>query len=210
MMADLAGQPVIMRSVVTFARTTEIGEIIVVASGECANLARSLPALLGFETPVRCVPGGAERHLSVLEGLAAVSPQATLVAVHDGARPLLCREDLSRVIARARETGAAALAHPVTDTVKRADDSGKVIAAVDRDGLWAMETPQVFAVPVLRSAYRAVMANGAAPTDEVSVVAASGVPVFLVPSRSINLKITGPQDLEFARQCLTRLPRRFK
>ena len=110
----------------------------------------------------------------------------------------------TRVIARAKETGAAALARPVVETVKRADASGRVTAAVDRDGLWAMETPQVFAVPLLRSAYRLAMSHAAVPTDEVSVVAAFGEPVFLVASNSFNFKITGPQDLELARELLAR------
>ena len=102
-----------------------------------------------------------------------------------------------------REAGAASLAHPIVETVKRADDSGRVVASVDRAGLWAMETPQVFEIRLLRRAYSAAMTTGAIPTDEVSVVEALGEPVFLVASSSLNLKITHPADLALASRCLT-------
>jgi 2-C-methyl-D-erythritol 4-phosphate cytidylyltransferase len=200
--ADLGGQPVLVRSIRAFAGIPEVREIIVV-TGEERRAALTLGLASHVSTPVRFATGGAHRHLSVLAGLAAVSAEATHVAVHDAARPLVSAADVGRVIAKAREVGAASLAHPIVETVKRADDSGRVMASVDRAGLWAMETPQVFEIRLLRRAYSAAMGTGATPTDEVSVVEGLGAPVFLLASSSLNLKITHPADLALASRCLT-------
>ncbi len=203
--ASLAGQPVLWRSLMALTRCADLAEIIVVTDDtRAARLRERLVTEEGRPVAgrVRFVPGGAERCDSVAAGLAAVSPQTQLVAVHDGARPLVAPEDIARTIRQARLTGAAALAHRVVETVKRADAAGRVLAAVDRDGLWAMETPQVFALPLLRDACARAQAEGATPTDEVSAVAALGHDVWLVEATSFNPKITHPPDLALAEKYL--------
>ncbi len=200
LMAPLGGEPVLWRSIQAFAGP-EISQIVVVTSDDRRDALAKNVAALGRR--VVFVPGGAERHLSVAEGLRALAPDTEFVAVHDGARPLVSRADLARVIAKAHEVAAASLAHPVVDTVKRADAAGRVTGAVDRTGLWGMETPQVFSLPLLRRAYDAVLAAGKTPTDEVSAVEFIGHDVFLVESTAPNLKITHPQDLALAGRLLT-------
>lgn len=201
----LAGRPVLWHSLQALAACPELHELIVVTDD---TRAARLQTLLAETRPpwaarVRYVPGGAERYLSVAAGLEAVSPGTQWVAVHDGARPLVSPADVSRVIQRGQRTGAASLAHRVVETVKRADAQGRVCAAVDRENLWAMETPQVFALSLLRDAYAHAHAQGLAPTDEVSAVAALGHDVWLVESTSVNLKITHPPDLALAERCLS-------
>jgi 2-C-methyl-D-erythritol 4-phosphate cytidylyltransferase len=198
--ATLAGRPVLEHAVRALAVCGEFGEIILVTNPGRWPEAQAWADAVARETgvPVRLAEGGAERHDSVAAGLAALDAAAEFVAVHDGARPLVLAADLRRVVAEARRSGAASLAHPVVETVKRADAAGGVTASVDRDGLWAMETPQVFAVALLREACAAARARGEKLTDEVSAVQAVGHPVQLVASTALNVKITHPQDLALA------------
>lgn len=152
LLAPLHGVKVLERSIRAFANCREITEIVVVCPEERF---RAIDAAdLETEIPVTRVDGGAERHESVQNGLAALLYTPELVAVHDGARPLITVEQISRCIQTARECGAAASAHPVTDTLKRADEERFTLPEqVDRDGLWCMETPQVFQYPLLLDAY---------------------------------------------------------
>lgn len=194
--ADLDGQPVLGRSLAAFRTHPEIGQVIVVTSPE--NLGRVNDLGLAHQV----VLGGAFRHLSVQAGLDAVASGTEMVAVHDGARPLITASAISACIAGARAHSAAACARRITETVKRADDDGRVIGAVDREGLWAMETPQCFALDLLRRAYQRVLDHNQIVTDEVSAVEALGEPVYLVENRFPNLKITFPPDLGIAHALL--------
>jgi 2-C-methyl-D-erythritol 4-phosphate cytidylyltransferase len=148
------------------------------------------------------VDGGVDRQDSVMAGLAALSAQTGLVAVHDGARPLVAPADIDRCVAAALEFRAAALARRVTDTLKRSDAADFSAGAVSRENLWFMETPQVFDVPLLLEAYEAVAAQGLAVTDEVSAMEAIGVQVKFIESIQPNLKITTPADLALAEALL--------
>ena len=200
--ADLHGKPVLLHALLAFERSTAIDEIVLVLNE--AQRAR-VDALIGWarlKKVRRLVPGGAERHLSVARGLEAVDPSATVIAVHDGARPLVSDGDLLRTVQQAQATGAAVLAHPVVDTLKRSDDGRQVTGHVDRSQLWAMETPQAFRADWLREAYARVAQTGLAPTDEVSAMQELGHPVTLVAATAFNPKITHPADLELVKKLL--------
>ena len=196
LMAPLAGEPVILHTLRAFAACPDIGGVWVVAGEERAAQIR---AAAGHMEVLRgVVPGGAERHDSVYAGLRALPPHCRMVAVHDGARPLIHPAQISRCLAVASSAGAAASARRITDTVKRADAGGTVTGSVDRDGLWAMETPQVFKLELLMAAYLHITADGLTVTDEVSAVAHLGHPVQLVENLWPNMKITLPGDLDVA------------
>lgn len=199
--ALIGRRPVLEHTLRALAASEVFGEIVLVTSPERWADSQIWVLPLSRETgaPIRFCPGGVERQDSVAAGLAALDPTAAFVAVHDGARPLVSAEDVKRVVSKARESGAASLAHPVVETLKRADAAGCVTGSVDRTALWAMETPQAFGVGLLREAYAAARARGETLTDEASAVQAAGHPVHLVPSTSLNLKITHPQDLVVAR-----------
>jgi 2-C-methyl-D-erythritol 4-phosphate cytidylyltransferase len=200
--ADLCGESVLTRSMLAFEACPEVVEIRVVTSPEKMGGVTEAAKRLGLSKFVEAIEGGAERHLSVNAGLERVGERCTLVAVHDGARPLITPAAISRCVEVARAHGAAALAHRVADTLKRGDDEGRVVGSVSRDDLWAMETPQVFSVKLLRNAYAAVLVRGEVVTDEVSALMVSGPQVMLVENTEPNLKITVPGDLIVAEAIL--------
>lgn len=195
---NLAGLPVLRRTVEAFLAANSIAAVVVV----CPQERWSLLDGMMFRKPVVRVDGGADRHDSVALGLAAIPGDALFVAVHDGARPLVAPEDIDRCVAAAMEHGAAALARRATETMKRSDAAGFSAEAVSREDLWCMETPQVFATRLLRDAYQVVKARGLAVTDEVSAAQEIGVGVKFVESRHPNLKITTPADLALAEALL--------
>lgn len=200
--ADLAGESVLSRSILAFQACPEVVEIRVVTSAEKFDTVAADAERLGITKFVEAIEGGAERHLSVNAGLSQVGADADLVAVHDGARPLITPAAITRCAEVAMETGAASLAHRVADTLKRADAAGDVSGAVSREDLWAMETPQIFNVELLSRAYAELMQQGALVTDEVSAIEALGEKVRLVENREPNLKITVPGDLLVAEAVL--------
>jgi 2-C-methyl-D-erythritol 4-phosphate cytidylyltransferase len=122
--------------------------------------------------------------------------------VHDAARPLVTCELIDRVLAEAQAHGAAAAAAPVSDTLKRATADHVVAGGVEREGMFAMQTPQIFARDLLLQAYDAVAAAKLHVTDEVSAVEHIGRKVVLVPNAEPNFKITFPEDLRLAEQVL--------
>ena len=191
--APLGGLPVLRRTLETFMQAESISEIVVVCPEERWSLLEGY-----FIKPVSRVDGGETRQESVMAGLAALSLDSALVAVHDGARPLVSSDDIDRCVAAARENRTAALARRVTETLKRYDPVDFNSEGVQRENLWFMETPQVFEIPLLVDAYAEVSARGLTVTDEVSVMEAVGIRVKFVESTSPNLKITTPADLALA------------
>ncbi len=196
--ADLLGRPVLAWTIAAFETCHAVSEIVLLTRAGTEPELGQLAKRERFAKAQKILAGGAARHLSVWNGLQALDPAAEFVAVHDGARPLTTPALIENCLTRAREIGAACAAAPVTDTLKRADAAGHVAGSVDRTGLWAMQTPQVFSVLLLRRAYEAVLAAGSVVTDEASAVEALGEPVALVANEDWNFKITFPRDLEHA------------
>lgn len=154
---------------------------------------------------VEVVPGGATRAESVGAALRRVGSE--LVLVHDAARPLvttqLVDDVLARLVAAGDECGGVIAAAPLTDTVKEAGpgDAPVVRRTLDRDQLWAAQTPQAFPAEILRKAHEKA-GEGEAATDDAALVEALGMPVSIHPSPALNFKVTGPQDLELAAHLL--------
>jgi 2-C-methyl-D-erythritol 4-phosphate cytidylyltransferase len=193
--APLVGVPVLRRSVDAFVAAGAAAVVVVCPESRWVETGL---AAADFPVPVNRVDGGAERQDSVAAGLAALPVGTRMVAVHDGARPLITPQGIAACLAAAEETGAATCAHPVVDTLKRADAAGKSLPEkVSREHLWGMETPQIFRLELLLQAYQYVKENALVVTDEVSAVEALGVPTQLVQGGA-NLKITLPGDLELA------------
>jgi 2-C-methyl-D-erythritol 4-phosphate cytidylyltransferase len=200
--APLGGKPVVAHSIAAFERTREISEIIIVTRPEQIPRLKELIASEGWKKVTHLVEGGPERHLSVWSGLQAVDGKASFVAIHDGARPLTTPAVIRKCLALAREKGAACVAAPIPDTVKRASEAGVVVDSVDRAGLWAMQTPQIFSTSIILQAYAAIMNAGEMVTDEVSAVQRMGVNIALLRNDEWNLKVTIPRDLELAEHVL--------
>jgi 2-C-methyl-D-erythritol 4-phosphate cytidylyltransferase len=204
LLALLGDKPVLAHTLQAFERTSNVDEIILVARAERVNEFQELVRQAAFKKVRDVVAGGEQRQDSVRAGLERLSPEATYVAVHDAARPLVTPEQIESVFALARQHGAAALAEPITDTLKRADENRFVTGGVAREGLYAMQTPQIFSRELLVDAYAAVTEKNLSITDEVSAVEHFGAKVLLVPNEEFNLKITYPPDLLLAQSFLSR------
>ncbi len=188
---NLGGRTVVERSVAG-ARAVAAGVVLVVPAGQ--PVGAGAPDS-NFSADV-LVDGGSSRAASVRAGLAAVPAEATVVVVHDAARPLASPALFEAVVAAvAGQSGAdgAVPVLPVTDTLKRVAD-GQVIATVDREGLVAVQTPQAFRASVLRRAHR----DQAEGTDDASLLESIGATVRTVPGDPRNLKLTVPHDLVLA------------
>lgn len=174
--------------------------VVVHADDRAPHLAAceaQLRALAPGPGQLRFADGGATRMESVRHGLAATSADSGLVLVHDAARALLPIAATRACIAAATSSGAALLATPVADTLKRADGE-RVIGTVDRRGLWAAQTPQVIRRELLVRAFAHAQATGFVATDDVSLVEHLGEEVVVVPGSPTNLKITHAGDLSLA------------
>ncbi|MDG3003757.1 2-C-methyl-D-erythritol 4-phosphate cytidylyltransferase [Paludisphaera mucosa] len=198
---DLEGRAVWLRSVQPFLNNHDVGQIIVAIAEDDREMFESRyrdnVALLGIDVVV----GGAERADTVAAALAHVKDSCDFVAVHDAARPCLTAAQVVAVFALAEERGAAMLAVPVADTIKRVED-GVVVETVSRDGLYLAQTPQVFRRDWLVEAYEKRDRTGKAATDDARLVEALGRPIAIVAGSAFNLKITTQDDLRLARAVL--------
>src|SRR5205085_7316162 len=205
--ALVSGKPIIAHTIAAFERTDCVDEIILVGRADCLD---ELRKVIGKPTKVKhVIAGGAERSDSVRSGLEHVDPKSGFVAVHDAARPMITPEKITRVFEVARKHGAATLAEPINDTLKRADLAAlaaspeeavdlAVKESVDRSGIYGMQTPQVFEKKLLKEAYDLVAKKKISVTDEVSAVELLGRKIILVPNHDFNFKITYPRDLPLA------------
>jgi 2-C-methyl-D-erythritol 4-phosphate cytidylyltransferase len=200
--ADLCGKAVLLHSILAFDACDAVDDLLVAAGDMTRDLVQGWIKLGLIHKPLVICAGGAFRHLSVHEGLKALPATTDIVAVHDGARPLITPDQIARCIVRARETMAAVCARPVTETLKRVDADGLISDSIDREGLWIMETPQVFDRSLLCQAYDRILEDGLMVTDEVSAVQHFGGQVCVVGNPSPNPKITFPADLKIAAQLL--------
>lgn len=200
--AVLGGKPVVAHSIAAFEATQAVDEIIVVSREERLAELREVVARHEFAKVRHVIPGGVHRQDSVRAGLSRVAAGSRFVAVHDAARPLVGPAQIELVYEAARTHGAASLAAPITDTLKCATSDRIVSGSVDREDLYAMQTPQVFAREILTEAYEAVATQQLAITDEVSAVENLGRQVLLVPNEAFNFKITFPADLSLAEMVL--------
>lgn len=199
----LAGRPLIAHAIEAFERCRPIDEILIVTREERLEEMREFVTGQGFRKVVQLIPGGVERHLSVWHGLQAVrEPETRYVAIHDGARPLTTPRMITACLKLARQTGAACLATPIPDTLKRASADGHVLEHIERADIWAMQTPQIFSTAVILQAYAQIVAAGEVVTDEVSAVQKLGVKISLLRNDDWNFKITVPRDLELAEHVL--------
>lgn len=197
---ELGGRPALCRSLEVLDRCPLIGEICLVCREQ--DRADMLPLTSGLNTPVRVVPGGAQRQDSVEQGVEALTGPWEYVAIHDGARPLVTDEVLAAVCRDAMAHGAATAAVPSKDTCKLADEAGFVAATPARDRLWAVQTPQAFSLALYREALGKARAAGQSYTDDCQLIEAAGGSVKLTMGDYRNIKLTTPEDLLAARAYL--------
>ena len=199
----LAGTPVVVHALRALAAVPEIDRVVpVIAKRDLSRYGALTSQLATIPKLADPVVGGAERQDSVRAGLDVLGDDFELVAVHDAARPLVRVGAVAAVIAAARANGAAILAVPVRDTIKRVR-AGRVVETPARAECFAAQTPQVFRVEVLREALAKAAADGVVGTDDAQIVERLGVEVRVVEGDGDNLKLTQPDDLVVAERRLT-------
>jgi 2-C-methyl-D-erythritol 4-phosphate cytidylyltransferase len=193
---ELSGKPVIVHSIERFESSPSVDEIVLVL----AQTYLDAIDVTRFSKVTSVVAGGDMRAESVLKGLDAVSSETSIVAVHDGARPLVTVDEIERTVAKAKETGAACLVAPVTDTIKSIRDN-EIAATLDRTKLRRALTPQAFRIDVLRKAFDGVELSESI-TDECYLVERLGHPISIIEGGPHNIKITHREDLILAEALL--------
>jgi 2-C-methyl-D-erythritol 4-phosphate cytidylyltransferase len=205
--ATLDGRAVWLRSAELFVTRGDVCQcIIVVAKEDQEMFRRRYGANLAFMN-VQICEGGKERHDSVAGALALVKDEAEFVAIHDAARPCLTNELADSVFGEAAAKGAALLALPIADTLKRVTPQHKVEATMPRQGLWLAQTPQAFRKEWIRDAYAQRAKLGKDITDDAQLVEALGHPVYVVEGSPTNIKITNKADLSLADAILKSRPK---
>lgn len=204
----LGGKPILYYSLAVFSAASEIDNIIVVLSAEDHDFVdHDIVKKYHFHKVTDIVIGGRERYHSVSNGLlAAGANDSDYIFIHDGARPFIETVFISRAKEAVSEHPAVVLGMPVKDTIKRIDNTNIVCETPDRSTLWAVQTPQVFAAPLIKTAYRILIereqeltSQGVVITDDAMVVEAfTGAKVKLIPGSYRNIKITTPEDLKIA------------
>lgn len=192
---DLNGEPVLGHSLRVFARCRHVAGIALVLSSDNLDRGRRLVSVAGLDDLVICVQGGERRQDSArigLEALVSSVAETEFIAVHDGARPFVDDSMIERGLATARVTGAAVAGVAVNDTIKACGPNRVVMKTLDRRGLWAIQTPQIFRTGVLSAAYETVTDE---VTDDAAMVELGGGLVAVFDGHPENIKITTPDDL---------------
>ncbi len=194
-MAELSGEPMIVKTVRAFQNSDVIREIVVVTRPDL--ISQIMELCTGFSKVTAVIAGGADRPESVKNGLNALSSKVRLAAIQDGARPLVTEEVIERTVRAANTYSAAAPGVAVKDTVKVVK-GGVVRATPDRSALQAIQTPQVFDIDLLKVALGKAEKDGLPITDDCSAVEAVGMTVKIVEGDERNIKVTTPMDLKIA------------
>jgi 2-C-methyl-D-erythritol 4-phosphate cytidylyltransferase len=198
---ELNGTPIIIHTIRKFDASPAVDYIIVTALRESVEEVRELVRSADFRKSVTVIEGGERRQDSVAAGLEHLQPATDVVAVHDGVRPFVSREDIENVVRQAERTGAAILAVPIVETVKQVEKE-LVESTLTREHLVLAQTPQAFRTEVLKQAFERARKDEYYGTDESSLVERLEHPVAIVRGSERNIKITRPSDLTLARAFL--------
>ena len=205
---ELCGLPIMAWSILAFDRAPSVGHIVVVCPhGRLDEVRTDVLAGLSLRCDITLTLAGATRQDSVFSGLIAMPPDLQLVAIHDGARPLVEVDAIERTIAAVRndeQLAGAILASREIDTLKLCDAEGRILATPDRSNYWCAQTPQVFRARTITSAHKAAVWDDFVGTDDASLVEHRGGRVRVVEGPRDNIKITVPEDLALAEATLAR------
>lgn len=194
---QLCDKPVLAHTLAAFEAAAAVGEIVVVARETDHKTVRDYIERYGITKVRAVVNGGDTRQQSVTNGVAACGDYP-LIAIHDGARPLITPEAIERIAAVARTEGAASAAMRAVDTVKIADENGYITETPDRATVWQVQTPQIFESGAYRAALMQANASGGDYTDDCQLMEKAGYRVRLTETGSSNFKVTVPEDVVLA------------
>jgi 2-C-methyl-D-erythritol 4-phosphate cytidylyltransferase len=199
---ELHHQPVIVHTLKVFEQDDWCKGIILVINEAEREQFRKLLERFAIKKVISMVSGGDERQHSVYNGLKAVK-NSEIVLIHDGARPFITIEKIHQLVQAAEENGAAVVAVPVKDTIKRVSN-GCVDETVERSSLWAVQTPQAFRVSLVLEAHERAAHERYIGTDDASLVERMGKKVQVIEGDYQNIKLTTPDDLLFAQAILSK------
>ena len=194
----VAGKTVLEHTCLAFDAVAAVDELVLVGRADDLGRLEELRGRPGLAKVRAIVAGGATRTDSVRLGVAATAPEAELIAVHDAARALVTPAVIAGAIELAGREGAAVVAVPVRDTLKRSADGSTAAETVDRSALFAAQTPQVFRAGPFRELLERAAREGFTPTDDAALWERWVGPVPIAPGHGDNLKITTPADLVVA------------
>jgi len=194
----LGGVPLLVLSLKVLQRIESIREIILsVPESDRDYCWREIVNPFGLGKVTHIVAGGQRRQDSVRNGLFAISDPPDLVLVHDGVRPFIQEDVVKNGISRAEQTGAVVVAIPIHDTVKRVDAQRRIQETLNREGLWQIQTPQIFRYDWLVEAHQHALQENWDVTDDAALIERKGYSVSVVEGSCMNIKITRPDDLVF-------------
>jgi 2-C-methyl-D-erythritol 4-phosphate cytidylyltransferase len=194
----LDGKPILVRTMEIFEACAAVDEIyVIVPADQMDRVEKEIIEKYQFRKVLKVVRGGKMRQQSVWNGLKAIRSDCSVVIVHDGVRPFVTPKLIEKGIKVALETGAAVVAVPAKDTIKRAV-KGKVVETLPREEIWLAQTPQSFQYTLLMRAYQKANQEEVIGTDDASLVEQLGHPVTLIEGDYANIKITTLEDLAFA------------
>ena len=202
MFLDIAGLPLLGHTWRRFDLLSEADEIILVTRDDARPVLEDLAKRINAQKPWQLVAGGVERQDSVWNGVNATTAESEIIAIQDGARPCTPLAAIQLALVTAREMGAAVLARRLADTLKRGDGEGQIVGTVDRENLWAVQTPQVFRREIILAALVKVRDEGLSITDDTAACEALGQAVKLVECDQPNPKATTPADLPYIESLL--------
>jgi 2-C-methyl-D-erythritol 4-phosphate cytidylyltransferase len=193
---ELGGNSVLRLSLSPFLEHPQVAAVTVALGTE--DLEDPPDWLCELDPRIRLVAGGTTRSDSVRRALAALPENLDLVAIHDGARPLVTREIIDRCLAAVGPNRGAVAGWPAVDTLKEVNSEESILGTLDRARIWHAHTPQVFPFQLALDAYRAALEDGVTDTDDSALVERIGGEVVMVHGSPFNLKITRPEDLALA------------
>lgn len=207
---SLGGLPLLVYSLQVLQHSDGIREVILsVPESDREYCWREIVKPFGLDKVRQVVAGGKRRQDSVRSGLLAILDPPDLVLVHDGVRPFIDQEIVKQAILCAGKTGAAVVAMPIHDTVKRVDRSGIIQETLKREELWQIQTPQVFKYDRLVDAHQQAQQHQWEVTDDAALIERMGYPVSVVEGSCFNIKITKPDDLRLGEAILRTLENRW-
>ena len=199
----LAGIPILTRTLMVFTRCDTVDEIILVVPEDDIDFCRETILETDYlNRKITLIPGGKRRQDSVFNGLINVNPNCSIVVIHDGVRPFVLNEHITKCIDGAKHFGACIVGVPAYETLKQVDPSDHIIRTLKRDDIWLAQTPQAFRHELIRQAHDRARIENFAVTDDASLVERLGATVKIVKGSRRNIKITVQEDLSMARWML--------
>ena len=202
MLMTLGAKPVIIRTLMAFQKSPLVDDIVVVTRPEKIMGLADMIKLYDISKVTQVISGGATRMESALAGVSAVRKGAKLIAIHDGARPLVTQDLIERVVNAANAYMAAVPAVRCADTLKQIDGNGVITGGVDRDSVVRVQTPQVFDADIIKGALTKAVEKHLTLTDDCSAMDMMGVRTHIVEGDAGNIKLTEPVDMVLAEAIL--------